>query len=61
MDCNVGQIMRKDENYARGWVALFPNEPEAMEMADYALKIRRLRNEHEDRCEQCRNYADAIR
>lgn len=49
--CEVCEVMRRHEEYARGWVRLYPNSPDAKEMADYALKLMRLRAEHAKRCQ----------
>ncbi len=58
--CIVNDVMRKHEEYARGWVRLHPNETEAQEMAQYAIDQLKLRHSHEDRCSVCRQ-AEIVR
>lgn len=53
--CLVADVMKKDEEYARGVVRLeHANSPIIEEPAQYALNLMKLRREHVDRCEECK-------
>jgi len=56
MNCEVWEIINKDEQYARGWVRLH-NRPEnvyeATRMAQYAFDVMKLKNQHEEKCDTC--------
>ena len=52
--CIVADVIRKNEEFARGWVRLYPHGHEATEMAQYALDLVRMRIAHGERCEECR-------
>jgi hypothetical protein len=49
MNCELCDIMRKNEEYARGWVRLFEGcrPSEAIQVAQYALDLQKLRHKHE--------------
>ena len=57
--CEVQAVMLKNEQFARGWAKLYEkdNPVEAINMAQYALDVQKLRHRHEAVCVHCREAA----
>jgi len=57
MNCELWEIMDKNEQYARGWIRLH-SEPENIymgsRMGQYAIDLMRLKNQHAETCETCK-------
>jgi hypothetical protein len=49
MTCTACELMNRHEQYARGWVRLYPNDPDAKYVAQYALDLQKLRLKHEEK------------
>lgn len=57
MLCDVRALMDKDEQYARGWVRLYEtkhNTARCAQVAQYAIDLMRLKNQHAETCETCK-------
>ena len=55
MNCEIYDVMNKDEQYARGWVRIFGKQytAPAAQMAQYALDLLKLKQKHEEACDTC--------
>lgn len=56
MNCEIRDVIEKDEQYARGWVRLHDSLEEITEcahMGQYAVRLMRLKWEHIKECEKC--------
>ena len=57
MNCEIWEIMDKNEKYVRGWIRLYEtasNTAECAQMAEYAINLMQLKNMHEEHCDTCR-------